>query len=441
VAAAPVAASELPGLFSSLVGYDPIILAVSGGADSMALMHLVARWSKTAGGRGHIVVATVDHGLRAGSRKEAEWVCAEAHALGLQCELLVWEGAKPQTGIQDAARAARYRLLGALAVERSAGEKQAAVVTAHTQDDQAETFLMRLARGSGLDGLTGMSTARELSPESEVQLVRPLLGISGDGLRATLRAQGRHWIEDPSNASERFERVRLRKARTDLVALGLSNDKIALSARRLERARLALEAGTDRLERETRLDLHAGAYGSFQLAEFLAAPEELSLRMLARLIAAYGGGGALLSLAKVEQLLVRIGQPEFRGATLAGAAVALRAARRGGEPATVLIFREPGRSGMPQCTLEPGGTALWDGRFYVSLAHAARASVSVRALGSSFPEVRRSLKGRTLPPARAGATLPSFWAGGKLIAVAALEGECATSFIPQGGLCSASFAK
>ena len=139
--------------------FPTVILAVSGGADSMAMLYLAARWAKRQPEEGgKLVVATVDHGLRSESRREAQWVGEQARAMGLAHEILAWEGSKPSTGVQDAAREARYRLLSELA-QRYRPSGSVAVVTAHTEDDQAETFLMRLARGSGLDGLAAMSAS------------------------------------------------------------------------------------------------------------------------------------------------------------------------------------------------------------------------------------------------------------------------------------------
>ena len=149
--------------------------------------------------------------------------------------------------MQDAAREARYRLLSELA-QRYRPSGAVAVVTAHTEDDQAETFLMRLARGSGLDGLAAMSVCRPLDRDAGCQLVRPLLAIPGARLRAHAESGRSDWLEDPSNDCDRFERVRLRQARAALAALGLAPEKIALSARRLERARAALEAAAHRLQ-------------------------------------------------------------------------------------------------------------------------------------------------------------------------------------------------
>ncbi|MGI9403502.1 MAG: tRNA lysidine(34) synthetase TilS, partial [Hyphomicrobium sp.] len=245
--AAPISDAERDARLAVLQPFRVLILAVSGGADSVAMMHLVASWQQQHGRAGRkIIVATVDHGLRPESGREAQWMADEAHALGLVHETLVWVGGKPETGLQDAAREARYHLLAELSW-RLRNDGPVAIVTAHTQDDQAETFLMRLARGSGLDGLTGMPTTRRLGVAADCKLVRPFLGLPGARLVATLRFRGLNWIEDPSNKQDRFERVRVRNARCDLEQLGLTNEKIALSAQRLERARTALDAATDKL--------------------------------------------------------------------------------------------------------------------------------------------------------------------------------------------------
>jgi tRNA(Ile)-lysidine synthase len=411
-ASAPVAEAELDDLFAPLRPYRVLILAVSGGADSVAMMHLVARWSERhAEVPRTLIVATVDHGLRQESRREAEWVAGEASALGLPHEVLTWEGAKPSTGLQDAARTARYRLLSDLGWCRG-GEGPVAIVTAHTEDDQAETFLMRLARGSGLDGLTGMSESRILRPGASCRLLRPLLRVSGQRLEATLKARGLPWIEDPSNDCDRFERVRLRKAREHLEALGLTSAAIALSARRLERAREALEAAASKLEATAKLDTHGGMFASLDARVFQGAAEELRLRVLARLIAAFGGQDAPARLAKLESVLSRLHEPAFAAATLGGCIVARHADE-------ICVFREPGRVELPRLDLAPGHVAVWDRRFRVALAPAAAGPVLVRALGAAqFAQLRRDLgEPSGMPPARAAATLPAFWQDGVLLAV------------------------
>ena len=410
-AAEPVRDEELDALFAPLASFPIAVLAVSGGADSVALMHLASRWTRVSAQPPKLVVAAVDHALRQASRAEAEWVAGEARALGLEHAILTWSGSKPATGIQDAARAARYRLLAEFARSFSAAEP-VAVITAHTEDDQAETLLMRLARGSGLDGLTAMSDQRVL--EEGVVLLRPLLAVSGARLRATLIGMQKTWIEDPSNDAERFERVRLRKGRALLAGLGLANDKIALSARRLERARQALDAGARALAQNARVDLHAGAFASFDHAAWLSAPEELRLRLLARLVASYGGQTQPVRLAQLEALADRLAHPGFEGATLAGAAVSVHGS-------DVRVLREAGRTALPTLVLPAGTSAVWDGRFRVRAAIEAGADIDVRALGSpAFAELRQQLAMPRDLPARAAATLPAFWRGEELIVVPTL---------------------
>ncbi len=430
---ASITEAELAPLFAALLPFRVLILAVSGGADSIAMMHLVARWSELHADPSRVlIVATVDHGLRPEARREAEWVAGEARALGLRHELLTWQGAKPSAGLQDAAREARYRLLSDLAW-RHGGAGPVAIVTAHTEDDQAETFLMRLARGSGLDGLTGMSESRILRPGASSRLLRPLLRVSGQRLRASLKARDLSWIEDPSNDCDRFERVRLRKARAHLESLGLTSAAIALSARRLERAQEALEACACTLEAEAQLDVHGGMFASFDALRFQAAPEELRLRVLARLISAFGGQDAPARLAKLELVLARLGAPAFAAATLGGCIVARHADE-------FRIFREPGRVELPQLELVPGAVAVWDRRFRVALAPAAAGPVLVRALDApGYAQLRRGLgEPLGMPPARAAVTLPTFWQDGALVAVPQLS-----TFVPPaaslGRHCSAEF--
>ncbi|MDH4982640.1 tRNA lysidine(34) synthetase TilS [Hyphomicrobium sp. D-2] len=413
VAAEPLISDDaLAALFAPLTAFDAVVLAVSGGGDSMALMHLAARWRQQCGKRSpNIIVATVDHGLRAESRREAEWVVQQARDLDLEAHLLSWIGDKPATGIQDAARRERYRLLGELA--NSLPERgRVAVVTAHTADDQAETLLMRLARGSGIDGLAGMAPERPLDAAAAdgVMLVRPLLSISGASLRATLQARGIGWIDDPSNAVERFERVRIRKAARLLAEMGFSNDRLAVSVRRIARARAALLEAQKELAARARLDLHRGAYASFDLTIWRQAPEELRLRMLGDLIGRFGGSAVPVSLASLEDLTRRASAVGFEGATLGGAIVT----PQGDE---LRIWREDGR-GLPVLTLQPGETAIWDGRFRVRADITSPSLVEVRALGRpALANLRRMEGWPDTMQAAPAATLPAIWRGDELVAV------------------------
>lgn len=402
-----------------LAGFRRVVLAVSGGSDSMALLVLIARWAKS--GRApedlSIDVATVDHGLRAESAREADWVAERARALGFRHTTLVWSGKKPSSAIQEEARAARYALLTA---HGQSGATPAAIVTAHTADDQAETLMMRLGRGSGLDGLSAIAPARPLMADGSVVLVRPLLGLSKAGLRGLLTRAGGTWIEDPSNESEDFERVRLRAAAEHLDALGLSNTKLALSARRLFRARQALDALTEE-KLAGLVDLHDGIYASLDRAAWAAEPAELRVRTLVRLLDAFGGLARPAQLSQVEALEASLIAGRPLAQTLGGCMVS-----QGWT--TLRLYREPGRQEIADATLEPGREIQWDRRFRVRYAEAEGEPVQVRPLGlAAYATLRDTIAASDRPPARAAATLPAIWSGTELLAAPTLPGA------PSGG--------
>jgi tRNA(Ile)-lysidine synthase len=234
-------------------------------------MVLAQRWRRRRARGPDLVVATVDHGLRPGSRAEAKAVGALARRLGLSHEILVWRGAKPKTGIEAAARAARYRLLAELARRRGAD----AIATAHILDDQAETVLMRLAAGSGPAGLAGM---RPRDVRHGVVLLRPLLAVRKARLLATLKRAGIGWVDDPMNADPAFTRARLRAAGAVLAREGLTPERMGRLAERMARyeeaVAAAVEAARTRAvdpQRPGRLDGRA----------LMALPEETALRLLA----------------------------------------------------------------------------------------------------------------------------------------------------------------
>jgi tRNA(Ile)-lysidine synthase len=205
-------------------------IAVSGGPDSAALLLLAA-----AARPGRIEAATVDHGLREGSRGEADIVAQLCRSIGVPHETLVagWKD-KPATAIQERARRERYRLLGFWAAER----RLAALVTAHHADDQAETLLMRLVRGAGVRGLAGMRR-RSVAPGSDLPLLRPLLGWRRSELAPICAQAAFSPVADPSNDDERFERVRIRHALADSEWLDAA--ALARSATHLSDAQAALE--------------------------------------------------------------------------------------------------------------------------------------------------------------------------------------------------------
>jgi len=208
---------------------ERIGIAVSGGPDSLALLLLAA-----AARPGLVEAATVDHGLRAESRVEAEMVARICAELRVPHEILAVEWSEPpSSAIQERAREARYRLLAGWLVER----KLKALATAHHADDQAETILMRLNRGSGLRGLAGMR-ATSVVPGSRLPLLRPLLSWQRAELEQLCAAAGLEPAVDPSNSDDQFERVRIRKALAD--AAWLSPEALARSAAHLASADDAL---------------------------------------------------------------------------------------------------------------------------------------------------------------------------------------------------------
>jgi tRNA(Ile)-lysidine synthase len=402
----PIDDIELPRLFGGLSKWPLVALAVSGGPDSLALLHLVARWLTRVDQKPTVIVMTVDHGLRPTSADEAKSVAQESRALSLPHATLVWEGPKPETGLPEAARAARYGLM----CEHLAADALSprVIVTAHTQDDQAETVLMRLARGSGVDGLAAMRPHVVLRPDAQIALLRPFLGVPKSRLLATLRALGRTWIDDPTNRDLAFERPKLRDAQALRDAAGLTDTALARSALRMARAADALGLATDALE--ARLVVQVPRLEStIDRVAFQGAPAELRIRLLARLLARHGGEHPRAQLAEIERLDARLAD-HSSGCTLAGCQIDV-------STASITIRREIGRLGLPKLTLMPGQSATWDTRFMVTLAPEAVDACSVRALTAlEWAELRRA-EPALEPAARWATTAPAFFSGGLLVAV------------------------
>jgi tRNA(Ile)-lysidine synthase len=303
-----ISASEAKLLFAEWKAAPALVLAVSGGPDSLALMWLAARWRRAFARGPELLAVTVDHGLRAESADEAAAVQRLATRLGLQHRTMRWSGAKPKTGLPAAARAARYRLLAKAAQDHGATH----VLTAHTRDDQAETLLMRMLRGSGIAGLAAM--ARQV-PREGVVLARPFLDISKGQLIATLGKARIPFADDPTNRDPHFTRPRLRALMPALAAEGGDARALARLASRLARANAAVEVLTDGAERYLALrDAAAGPAGAkqpgiknFGLASFVALPEEIKVRLLQRAIDRLGHEGPA-ELGKVEGLAAAVDQ-------------------------------------------------------------------------------------------------------------------------------------
>ncbi|MCC6983441.1 MAG: tRNA lysidine(34) synthetase TilS [Bauldia sp.] len=368
----PVGAGEAADLFRPLEGLASVALAVSGGPDSIALLTLVAAWRRTLPAGPAVHVLTVDHGLRAGSAAEAESVVAAAASLGMPGRVLTWTGAKPETGIEEAARAARYRLLTDAA--RALGASR--IVTAHHLDDQAETFLMRLARGSGPFGLAGMRSVADLDG---VTLFRPLLGIGKARLVATAEAAGVPFVADPMNEDIRFERVRWRSLAPALAAEGLDAKRLGQAASRMARVADALNHFAGALIRRS-VAVDDLATARLDRAAYAADPVEVRLRALTRLLGALGGGRFYPPRQEHLEALDRAlaaangeGAPFRR--TLARVVVD---AHSGAE---AVFYREIGRAAPAPLPVGGGFRGVWDNRFAIAIDGAGEGGLTLAPLG------------------------------------------------------------
>jgi tRNA(Ile)-lysidine synthase len=347
---APISAKHAKQLFADWKAAPAIILAVSGGPDSVALMWLAARWRAAQKAGPRLIAVTIDHGLRPQAAREARDVKQLARALDLPHRTLRWTGSKPKAGLPAAARDARYRLLAKAARAHGATH----ILTAHTRDDQAETLLMRMARGSGLAGLAAMARQSE---RGGVVLARPFLHISKSQLVATLAKAKLGFAVDPSNRDLSFTRPRFRALMPALASEGCDSRNLARLAARLARANVALEVQVDGAERSLALKNCRGAQPGFEAegcnakgfdAEaFAALPEEIRLRLLLRMIDSVGHEGPA-ELGKVEALLSALdrarAQRPAKGRvrlkqTLAGALVSLTADQLRIEPAPPRRYR------------------------------------------------------------------------------------------------------
>ncbi|HWA51221.1 MAG TPA: tRNA lysidine(34) synthetase TilS [Dongiaceae bacterium] len=375
-----------------------IAAAISGGSDSVALGLLLADWIAVRGGLLHVL--SVDHGLRVEARAECDSVARRFATLpGCSAQVLEWRGAKPATGVQQAARAARYRLMTAWC--RWHGVLHLAL--GHTADDQAETFAMRRAEGSSPFGLAAMPA---VSQRDGVRLLRPLLGVTRAALRDWLAARGESWIEDPSNSAAQFERTRWRET------LAASGEGPALAAQ-------AAQFGQARDEQDRAVAqvfaaagrLHDEGYLTLALDAWVQAGPDMRVAILRRVLLAIGGHDYPPAPDQLERLAVA--DPAAMKATLAGCVLAVRQGR-------LTVCREAGDI-REDCPVQPGWAGTWDHRFAltVSTGLAPAGGLVVSALGEegqrqAVDRFGVRLKRHPVPePGRAA--LPALWRDGNLL--------------------------
>lgn len=395
--------AALMAAFAPFERQPHLAVAVSGGGDSMALALLAQDWAQRRGGK--ITALTVDHGLRPEAAAEAAQVARWCAARGIDHEILRCVGlGAVRSGIQAAARAARYALLEAWCREHGVLH----LLVAHQREDQAETVAIRNARGSALDGLAGMAAVSE---RAAVRLLRPLLPVARAALRQFLAARGQGWIEDPSNRNPAFTRVQIRDA-LGRAAAGSSQAYLAPTAARLGRGRAAREAeDARRLARWATLDPWGFAW--LDPAAFNG-PEALGMKALGALLATVGGTDYPPRRERLERLYAELAAGREGGRTLGGCLVARRRGR-------ILICREPAAVAAP-LAVAPGTAAYWDRRFQIELDAAAPAGLRLGALGTAAATILRARPAAVLEriPAAARASLPALHDAKGVVAVPAL---------------------
>jgi tRNA(Ile)-lysidine synthase len=350
----PVEPDRLPAdrvdtLFSPLKPFSNLALAVSGGPDSLCLLVLFDEWRKRTGWQGTAEVLCVDHQLRPESGQEAEFVAETARACGFDCVVLRWSGSKPSTNLQEEARLARYRLM-ADHMRRTGAE---ALVLGHHLDDQAETFLDRLTRGSGVAGLSGMAADEGNGPEG-LRLLRPLLSVSKSDLKAALERRGRTWCTDPSNQNPKYKRSRLRAILSLLAEEGLSAERLAQTAANVRRARKALESTVEDLAARLVTEHPAGPV-RLERQAYRDLAEEFRLRLLVYLMARVSGKVTRPRLAKLEALDRILISGEQNRQTLEGSVF-------DADADAIRAWKEAGRA-PPGILTGIAGAGTWDGRY------------------------------------------------------------------------------
>lgn len=364
---------------------DTVLLAVSGGADSMAMAHAFRAWQRQAAAPIRVKALIVDHGLRADSREEAGMVEGWLKALGIDAAVATVTARPPRNGIQAWARRHRYRLLA-----QAAAPDHAVVVTAHHRGDQAETVLMRSLRGSGLAGLAGM--ARH-SLMNGMPLCRPFLDLDPGTLHASLDGSGIPTIDDPSNQDSRFERVRVRRRLAETGA-GPQLCRLAGAAARLNEALLAgIDAAMD-----GKAEVSPMGYGWINHAAFTALPDAAAETFLSRMIRAMATAPRPVRKAGLERLAGAL--RDGRTATLGGCE--WRFFEADGDR-MVVCLAEAER--LPPAIGADGGGHLYDQRWQVFLPGGFEGRLE--AIGAERFAALKRLRTGWIPPR--GIPARAFW--------------------------------
>jgi tRNA(Ile)-lysidine synthase len=412
-AAEPLTLAELDAALTRIGGFEPrplVAVATSGGPDSLALAILADRWARARGGTAWALI--VDHGLRPESATEAAAVGHWLAARGIAHATLAWQGDKPATGIQEAARAARYRLLADWCAARGCLH----LLTAHHRDDQVETYLIRRRAGSGPDGLAAMPAVRELA---QVRLIRPVLDVPKARLVVFLDAEGQDYVRDPSNRDPSYERARVR-----IAMAGEDSDPTAAEIRAHALGRMARERALAALLARA-VALHPAGFAVLDPAAVTAAGEA-GEQALGRVVAVLGGGAYPVRRERLRRLRQAFAAASPRARTLGGCRFVPWRGR-------VLALREAAHT-APSLVLVPGRSVLWDHRFRATLPLAAREAVIIGALGpAGVADLPADVMTADNPlPRLVFPSLPAIWDGEGLAAVPHLGFRRATAGCVDG---------
>lgn len=385
-----------------------LAVATSGGADSIALCILADRWARAR--RGKIIALVVDHRLRKGSYAEAQRVKSQLEKnLGITARVLRGHKSGSGVNVQANARAVRYRLMCDWCVRYGILH----LLLAHHREDQAETFLLRLIRGSGVEGLAAMSPVSELMG---VRILRPFLATSKLRLKTTVTDARQLWLEDPSNADRKFSRVRIRQLSHLFEEEGLESIRITNTAFHIGRARDTLEdSQADLLARA--LTLNAAGYAILNTQLFRQARRETALRALARILVCISGRDYSPRFVRLERLYTGIMKELGRPRTLHGCRLA-------GYQGGLLVCREVAAV-CQTLPLENGQELIWDRRFRVSLVSPVCDStlyVAKLGRGGLRQVVKEAGIHRPSLPPSVCVSLPALWRGEGVLAVPYLRG-------------------
>jgi len=375
--------------FSEYFDKDKIGVAVSGGGDSVALLRLLSDFAKDHDVE--VFVYTVDHGLRPESADEASFVADLAWALGCKHRVLTWRWDQ-QGNLSAAAREGRYDEIAHAAI----GDGVSTVLLGHTQDDQAETVLMALTRSAGVDGLSGMQSAKV---DRGICWLRPLLGTTRAELRAYLTEIGQRWIDDPTNDNDAYERVKMRKASETLAGLGITSSSLGDVAQNMQAARQALEFSAAEAIKRTCVPI--GGAIKIDRKDFLTNAPEIQRRALARCLIHVAPTASSPRRHAMQNALEQA--HEGKDSSIGGCLILLKSDH-------IWVVREP----IAVAAIETDVSDVWDGKWRVNGEHTPEGAV-IRALGEAGLRTCENWRDTGLPrPALLSS--PSIWQNDRLIA-------------------------